>query len=64
MMNENIQLGNKKGKKKEENPNCNLPFDRNVYQTPMGKVIHNDGPKEFWISMVWKLFTATLSHWK
>ena len=32
-------------RKGEENSNCNPPFDKNVYWTPMGKVLHNDGPK-------------------
>ena len=41
-MNENIQLGNKK---REENSNCNPPFDKNVYWMPVGQVLHNDSPK-------------------
>ena len=61
MKTSNLETKKKKGK---ENSNCNPPFDKNVYWTPMGKVLHNDGPKEFWVPMVWKLFTATLSHWR
>ena len=34
-------------RKGEENSNCNPPFDKNAYWTPMGKVLHNNGPKEF-----------------
>ena len=65
MINKNTQLGNtKKGEEGEKNFNCNPPFDEGVYWMPMGEVVHNDGPKEFQIPMVWKLFTTTLSHWK
>ena len=53
-----------KGKEREKNSNYNPPFDKNVYWTPVEKVFQNDGPKEFQIPMVWKLFTATPSHWK
>ena len=49
-------------RKGEENSDCNPPFDKNVHWTPVGYVFHNDGPKEFCIPMVWKLFTPTLSH--
>ena len=51
-------------RKGEENSNCNPPFDKNVYWMPVEKVLHSDGSKEFQVPMVWKLFTATLSHWR